>query len=118
MCEKYLKRPFYLLTVDCLITSPVPNLYENWLGVHKTSFPEKYATVDVDKDGFISKVINKSEDGFEEAFIGIASITDHKIFWDQLRENIKNGELINAFFKPDKFQILRQNILIGMTQEI
>lgn len=95
--KEFLNRPFYLLTVDCLVTSPLPSLYENWLGVHPTSFPEKYATVDIDENGIIKKVINKSEKGFSSAFIGIASISDHEIFWKELEQNIQNGELIDAF---------------------
>lgn len=109
--EYALQRPFYLITVDCLFTSPLPNLNTNWLGVHPTSYPEKYSTVEFDKENNISNFLNKSENGFQHAFIGIAGIKDYKIFWDELKKNIKDGELVTAFLKPKKFNKFKAIIL-------
>lgn len=101
--ESYLQRPFYLLTVDCLVTSPIPNLYENWLGVHPTGLPEKYATIKSDSDGHIIEIANKSSSGFEDAFIGIASISDYEVFWSELKSQMQKGELVDAFNNPSKY---------------
>tara|TARA_B100000902_G_scaffold217806_1_gene206997 strand:+ start:4205 stop:6100 length:1896 start_codon:yes stop_codon:yes gene_type:complete len=101
--EKFLQRPFYLITADCLLTSPLPALNTNWLGVHPTSYPEKYSTVQFDKENTITNFINKSQEGFQNAFIGIAGITDYEVFWSELNLNIKNGELVPAFFNPEKY---------------
>ena len=101
--EKFLQRPFYLITADCLLTSPLPPLNTNWLGVHPTSYPEKYSTVQFDNENTITNFINKSQEGFQNAFIGIAGITDYEVFWSELNLNIKNGELVPAFFNPKKY---------------
>tara|TARA_B000000532_G_scaffold183760_1_gene149901 strand:+ start:156 stop:2051 length:1896 start_codon:yes stop_codon:yes gene_type:complete len=101
--EKFLQRPFYLITADCLLTSPLPALNSNWLGVHPTSYPEKYSTVQFDKENTITNFVNKSQEGFQNAFIGIAGITDYELFWSELNLNIKNGELVPAFFNPKKY---------------
>lgn len=102
-CESYLQRPFYLTTCDCLIDSKVPFLDGNWLGVYPTSYPEKYSTVDVDGNENIISFTNKSENGYDLAFIGLSGIWDYNIFWKELHNNISNGELVNAFFNPKNY---------------
>ena len=81
----------------------MPPLNTNWLGVHPTSYPEKYSTVQFDNENTITNFINKSQEGFQNAFIGIAGITDYEVFWSELNLNIKNGELVPAFFNPKKY---------------
>jgi len=95
-CAEYLQRPFYLTVADCIIDSELPPLDSNWLGVQDTSSPEKYATVKAD-NGAATHIINKSYDGYEYAFIGLAGIREYSIFWQELNNNIENGELISAF---------------------
>jgi len=103
VAKEFLNRPFYLFTVDCLLTSEIPSLNENWLGVHPTSYPEKYATVSVDESNNIIEVLNKSNKGHSQAFIGAASIVDYETFWNELEKNIENGEIINAFDDISKY---------------
>ena len=105
--KNFLQRPFYLITADCLLTSPLPDLSTNWLGVHPTSYPEKYSTVQFNKENIITKLINKSDEGFPHAFIGVAGITDYELFWSELKSNIKKGELVPAFFNPEKYKNFR-----------
>jgi NDP-sugar pyrophosphorylase family protein/mannose-6-phosphate isomerase-like protein (cupin superfamily) len=96
-CKEYLQRPFYFVVADCIIDSKLPHLDGNWLGVSPTSYPEKYSTVKIDNQDNILDFVNKSEEGFDNAFIGLASIWDYEIFWEQLENNIKKGEIVSAF---------------------
>jgi len=98
-CKQDLQRPFYITTCDCLIDSPIPHLDGNWLAVQPTSYPEKYSTVLADGDNIIN-YSNKSEDGYDLAFIGLAGIWDYNIFWNQLESKTINGELVSAFESP------------------
>lgn len=102
-CKQYLKRPFYIITVDCLISSPLPPLSGNWLGVHQTGYPEKYSTVLFDDKNIIQEFSDKSVKGYDHAFIGIGAINDYEIFWNELENNIENGELVSAFVNPKSY---------------
>tara|TARA_R110001592_G_scaffold71981_3_gene219693 strand:- start:11193 stop:13109 length:1917 start_codon:yes stop_codon:yes gene_type:complete len=102
-CKKYLNRPFYLAVADCIIDSELPPQDGNWLGVYPTSYPEKYSTVKSDIKGNILNFANKSNKGFKDAFIGLASILEYDIFWSELETNMQNGEIVSAFYNPSKY---------------
>lgn len=106
-CEKYLQRPFYIITADCLIEGDVPNLDGNWLAVYPTAYPEKYSTVKVDENSNIIDLVNKSKNGFNNAFIGLAAIWDYSIFWEKLKSNIDNNELVSAWYHPKSYPSLK-----------
>jgi choline kinase/thiamine kinase-like enzyme len=105
--KKYLDRPFYAVMGDCLIQDKIPALDTNWLGVDTTSFPEKYSTLHCDANNNITDFKNKSKEGFQHAFIGIAAIKDHEIFWDELEKNSGDGEFVSAFKNPDAYPTLK-----------
>lgn len=102
-CKEYLQRPFYFVVADCIIDSKMPHLDGNWLGVYPTSYPEKYSTIKTDLKDNILEFKNKSENGFDNAFIGLASIWDFDIFWKELENNIQNGEIVSAFNNPSSY---------------
>ena len=102
-CKQYLQRPFYFVVADCIIDSKMPHLDGNWLGVYPTAYPEKYSTVQLDKDDNITSFVNKSTEGYDNAFIGLASIWDYQIFWNELEANIKSGEIVSAFENMFKY---------------
>jgi len=102
-CKQHLQRPFYFVVADCIIDSKMPHLDGNWLGVYPTSYPEKYSTADIDENDNILKFVNKDTKGYDNAFIGLASIWDFDIFWDELESNTQNGEIVSAFKNPDKY---------------
>ena len=106
-CKEYLQRPFYITTADCLIDSEMPKLDGNWLGVHQTSYPEKYSTAKVDENNNITSFVNKSENGFDYAFIGLASIWDYEIFWKQLGSSDLDTELVSAWYNPSVYPTLK-----------
>jgi len=102
-CREFLQRPFYLCAVDSIIEGSMPHMDGNWLGVYPTDCPERYATVN-STEGRVSKVVNKGPVGFNEAFIGVAAIRDHGIFWSTL--GLAAGhELVKAWATPDLFAL-------------
>lgn len=102
-CKEHLQRPFYFTMGDCLIDSPLPHIDGNWLGVHPTSFPEKYSTILTDENDNVKSLVNKNENGYDLAFIGLGGIFDYEIFWSELEKNIKNGELVTSFENPENY---------------
>lgn len=110
-CKEYLQRPFYFTVADCLIDTKIPHLDGNWLGISPTSYPEKYSTVKVDDNGNILDFLGTSTEGYDNAFIGLASIWDYEIFWNELESNIKNGEIVTAFTNSDKYPSFKAKYL-------
>lgn len=114
-CENYLQRPFYFITADCLIESEIPAIDCNWLGSsslkNSTLNKKNYSTMDIIDDNII-KLNNKSENGGEFSFIGLAGILDYQNFWEQLKSNIKNGEIISAFENPSTYSSLKHKEFI------
>jgi NDP-sugar pyrophosphorylase family protein/quercetin dioxygenase-like cupin family protein len=102
-CKQHLQRPFYFVVADCIIDSKMPHLDGNWLGAYPTAYPEKYSTVEIDKNDNVLSFTNKNVEGFDQAFIGLASIWDYNIFWNELETNIKNGEIVSAFKNTSKY---------------
>lgn len=102
-CKEYLQRPFYFAVADCIIDSKMPHLDGNWLAVCPTAYPEKYSTIQLDKDDYILAFTNKDAKGYDNAFIGLASIWDYEVFWSELEANMKNGELVSAFENTTKY---------------
>ena len=107
MCANHLQRPFYFTTGDCLIDSPLPHIDGNWLGVHRTSYPEKYSTIQSDDNDNLISLINKNENGHDLAFIGLGGIFDYEIFWKELETNLKQGEFVCAFETPSNYPTLK-----------
>ena len=107
MCKEYLQRPFYMAVSDCYIENDLPPIDTNWLGVSKTSLSHIYATVKIDKNNNIIDFKNKSDNGYDDAFIGICSILDYSTFWNELEKNIKDsGEMVSAFYNVNKYKNL------------
>jgi len=102
-CKEYLQKPFYITVCDCLIDNELPILDGNWLGVYPTLVPEKYATIKVDSNDNIISMKNKSDVGYDLAFIGLASIVDYEIFWNKL-EKVEDGELVSAFLSYSDYK--------------
>ena len=102
-CKDFLQRPFYFVVADCIIDSKLPHLDGNWIGVYPTSYPEKYSTADIDENDNVLKFVNKDVNGYDNAFIGLASIWDFDIFWKELESNMQDGEIVSAFKNIDKY---------------
>jgi len=103
-CKQYLQRPFYLQVSDTIIDVPLPHLDGNWVGIAPTSFPEKYSTIKVDEHFSVISFVNKSSEGYDNAYMGISAIRDYNTFWSELEEaNKKDSELVSAWFRPEKW---------------
>jgi dTDP-glucose pyrophosphorylase/mannose-6-phosphate isomerase-like protein (cupin superfamily) len=107
LCANHLQKPFYFITGDCLIDSPLPHIDGNWLGVQPTSYPEKYSTIEIDNHSNVISHKNKSEEGNDLAFIGMAGIFDYEVFWKELETNLINGEIVTAFQNPSSYPTLK-----------
>ena len=81
----------------------MPHLDGNWLGVYPTAYPEKYSTAQLDREDNITLFVNKSTKGYDNAFIGLASIWDYDVFWSELETNMKNGDIVSAFENVSKY---------------
>ena len=81
LCSEHLQRPFYFIMGDCIIDSQIPSINGNWLGIHPTSYPEKYSTVKIDDRENIISFVDKSTTGYDLAFVGFGGISDYYIFW-------------------------------------
>jgi len=95
-CKKHLQRPFIWVTADTIISEDLPKLDDNWLGLYPTSIPELYSTAKIDGDHIVD-FKNKDKNGYEYAFIGIASIYDYETFWNEL--DVDSGEIVSAFYR-------------------
>lgn len=104
-CKQHLQKPFYFITGDAIIDDEIPSLTKNWLSVYPTAFPEKYATVEVTENQ-ITKLKNKSSSGFSHAFSGIAGIYEYETFWKCLENNIKDGEIVSAFYDINAYSCI------------
>lgn len=99
-CKKHLQRPFYLVCSDCMVPEPLPNLHRNWIGVSPVDDPENWSTANVEYS-HVNAFKNKSKDGYQHAFIGLAGIKDYEVFWKQLRQSgEKEFEMVSAFYDP------------------
>jgi choline kinase/mannose-6-phosphate isomerase-like protein (cupin superfamily) len=110
-CKQHLQKPFYIITADCLIDSELPSIDGNWLGVYPTSYPEKYSTINVDLNGNVLDFKNKCKNGYDQAFIGLASVFDYEIFWKELETNTTDYELVSAWFNSKKYSTLKSKEL-------
>jgi choline kinase/mannose-6-phosphate isomerase-like protein (cupin superfamily) len=103
-CKEYLQRPFIWVTGDTIITDDLPPLNENWLGIHPTSMPEHYSTVNVDTNIDRNNIIgfkNKDKDGYDYAFIGLSGVYEFEKFWKQL--DVSSGEIVSAYYNIDEY---------------
>jgi len=102
--KKHLQRPFIWVTADTVITDDLPPVEYNWLGLYPTSIPELYSTANV-KGGSVVDFKNKSKDGYDYAFIGLAGVYDYETFWKQL----VGDEIVTAYYDVDKYSTLKEH---------
>lgn len=104
--KEKLNRPFYFCTVDCYFHN-LPPMDCNWIGVSDTDLPEIYSTAKVvDESDMVEDFKNKSKEGYDKAFCGLAFIRDHQLFWESLDGN---KEIVYAF-ENRKFSLFAKNV--------
>ena len=107
--KKFLNCPFIFMACDTIVLEKPPLPLENWIGVSNSPTCEEYLIAEVHQNKVFSyydkkdkefiyknslKYANKKNEMFD-AFIGLAGIYDHKIFWDALKKDsqLSKGEI-------------------------
>jgi choline kinase/mannose-6-phosphate isomerase-like protein (cupin superfamily) len=103
-CKEYLQRPFIWTTADTIVSDTLPKIDDNWLGLYPTSIPELYSTVNID-NGNVTDLKNKDKNGYEYAFIGLASVYDYETFWNEL--DVNSGEIVSAYYNVDNYSSMK-----------
>ncbi len=102
--KEHLQRPFIWVTADTIIDKKIPPVEYNWLGSYPTSIPQLYSTMKV-KNNLVVDFKDKSTEGFNNAFIGIAGVYDYEIFW----ENVGDKEIVSAYYDISKYNSVREH---------
>ena len=100
--KEHLQSPFIWTTADTVVTDDIPSADCDWIGLYPTSMPELYATADV-SDGNVVDFKNKSESGYNYAFIGLAGVYDYKTFW----KSLSGSEIVSAYYKVGNYSNLK-----------
>ena len=103
-CKEHLQRPFVWAVADTIITNPLPPLETDWLGLYPTDIPELYSTADVEDDVIVN-FKDKSKDGYNYAFIGIAGVYDYSTFWKEI--NVSSGEIVSAYYNINNYSHIK-----------
>ena len=101
-CKPLLQRPFTLICSDCIVTEPLPDLTNNWIGVFPVNDPINWSTAHI-QENKVLQFKNKDLDGYKHAFIGVAGIKDYNIFWSQMKHTDKEYEMVSAFYNPQVY---------------
>ena len=94
-CRARLREPFIFTACDTLVTSALPALRRNWLGVKKVPDIGNWCSAKVDGLGRVRKLAYKVKAQTDLAFAGIAFVKDYRAFWEGLGRNraLLGGEL-------------------------
>lgn len=108
-CQKYLNQPFIFFTSDTIVDEIVPPPSCNWLGIAEVSNSKNYSTVDI-KNKLITSIVDKGINNNKDAFIGLAGVKDHEIFFQALSNeiNIKKNDpqVLSGFSSLIKYKLL------------
>ena len=85
-CRKHLRCPFIFATSDTIVSEDIPPPDQNWMGIAPVRETELYCTVKV-RNNAIYQLDDKTKNDNYLAFIGLAGIMDHKIFFEALESN-------------------------------
>lgn len=83
-CRKWLAEPFLFTACDTLVTTPLPALDHNWVGVQAVEDPQSWCTLETDGSGRATRFHYKEKYGADIAFVGLAFVKDHEPFWQGL----------------------------------
>ena len=85
-CKELLQCPFVVISCDTLFEGAVEQPDRNWMGISSVADPFEFCTVSVQR-GKVYDLIDKSNEGTNNAFIGLAGIKDFEIFFEALSAN-------------------------------
>jgi dTDP-glucose pyrophosphorylase len=104
-CKKELQEPFIITTSDSYLTSDLPIISEDWIGITEVPDPENYSTCDIDENGYIINFQNKNKNSREFAFTGTMGVQDYIAFWEKFDQYCglkteKEVEAIGPLYNP------------------
>jgi len=112
-CRSELQRPFYICVSDFYTDTPLQNdvlCKDNWIGISTVSTPEMYSTIKI-TDGVVEELINKSKNGYANAFTGILYMFDYSLFWRQFDKHVDGKkELVDTFKEVQLFSFKPKQI--------
>lgn len=97
-CKGYLNCPFIFTAADTIVTDEIPEPDKNWIGVSQVTDSTNYCMAEVEND-FVTKFYDKVETPIllktcknyktilNNAFIGMAGIYNHELFWKELERD-------------------------------
>jgi NDP-sugar pyrophosphorylase family protein len=96
MCRNFLREPFIFCSCDTLVDEPIPKPDSNWMGYAEVADLRLYRTLRL-ANGHVSEICEKGVEGPDlAAYIGLAGIKDHEVFWDVMAAGedkaIREGE--------------------------
>jgi NDP-sugar pyrophosphorylase family protein len=96
-CRKYLQSEFIFISNDTIITDEIPSLqkmnFNNWVGYSDVKGGSKYRSLQINKEGIVKYLYEKSESVDSPAYIGVCGIKDYRTFWSHIDKNsIITGE--------------------------
>jgi hypothetical protein len=104
-CKAELNCPFYLVTVDSLLTQKLPAIDCNWIGSGDVDDMRHYSTLKVDENDIVVDFQNKNENSLPLAFTGVIAVKDYDLFWKRYEQYLnekpdKEIEFVGAFYRP------------------
>ncbi len=93
-CKDFLQCPFVFFASDTIVLEDIPDVDKNWFGISPVKNAEQYCTVKI-KDNLVIQIDDKIITNNKYAFIGLAGVKDHLIFFDSLENNTQpiSGEI-------------------------
>ena len=93
-CKDSLQCPFVFFASDTIVLEDIPDVDKNWFGISPVKNAEQYCTVKI-KDNLVIQIDDKIITNNKYAFIGLAGVKDHQIFFDSLENNTQpiSGEI-------------------------
>jgi len=96
-CKEFLQQPFVFISCDTLVKESIPAPVDNWMAYANVVDLQPYRTIALNAN-HVAAVCEKGEGkpGSHKAYIGLAGIHDHQVFWDAMSqggaEAIETGE--------------------------
>lgn len=95
-CKQFLQEPFVFCSCDTLVDELIPSPDSNWMGYAHVNDIRPYRTLRL-TDGQVTEICEKGAEGPDlSAYIGLAGIKDHTIFWNAMTagedRTIREGE--------------------------
>ena len=85
-CRNVLNCPFVICTADTIVLEEIPIPDRNWYGVAPVEKTEAYCTVKI-KNNLVYQIDDKIKTDNKFAWIGLAGIHDHEVFFSALEKN-------------------------------